>query len=42
MPIIVRHCVRTQEYMPVFVGGTGIDVQAHQCEETARDYNGEK
>ena len=28
--------------MPVFVDGTGIEVQGHQCKGTARGYNGEK
>ena len=41
-PTIVRHCVATQEYVPVFVDGTGIEVQGHHCEGTARGYNGEK
>ena len=39
---IVQHCVETQEYVPVFVDGTGIEVQGHYCEGTARGYNGEK
>ena len=41
-PAIARHCVATQEHVPVFVDGTGIEVQGHHCEGMARGYNGEK
>ena len=41
-PAIVRHCVATWEYVPVFVDGTGIEVQGHHCDGTARGSNGEK
>ena len=41
-PAVVRDCVDTLGYVPVFVDGTGIEVQGRQFEKAAKGYNGER
>ena len=41
-PAVVHDCVDTLGYVPVFVDGTGIEVQGHQFEQAAKGRNGER
>lgn len=41
-PLVVRDCQQRLEYVPVFLDGTGIEVQGRCFEQAGRGYNGER
>lgn len=42
VPQLARHCRQSQGYVPVFVDGTGVEVQGQQFEGAALGYNGQR
>ena len=42
VPVIAEACYREQGYVPVFIDGTGIEVQGKHFEKAAVGYNGER
>ena len=42
VPLVAKACYREQGYVPVFIDGTGIEVQGKHFEKAAVGYNGER
>ena len=42
VPVIAEACYREQGYVPVFIDGTGIEMQGKHFEKAAVGYNGER
>jgi len=40
-PKVIEHSAATKGYVPVFIDGTGIEVEGHYFEEARKGYNGE-